>query len=376
MNSFLSRALAKTASSRRRFLQHPSLFLQSYAATTKATYTGYSARRKPSYKLEDPKVLEPTAAATTGRPELRGKPAPKVWERPSEIPFQTKVSNSVSLIGKVHIPVQFEASPDGKYWAGTVITQDHEADSSALWIPIIFEGDLAHIAACHLKENDCIHVAGELSADPPHPDSNQGQATMQVIVNSLNFVKGYPQIKKSFTSHKKEISSENSVGEKKGTKAPEAHLGTDSFLAGERKSEDPVLNSWRELLDNPKQWRDYRSSKRSGSVKPRYPDFRSKVGNQALWLDSAPAWVLSELEGLKFDEVMQNKGDESWKDLVENPDKWWDNRLTKTNTKAPDFKHKETGEALWLKGSPTWVLPKLPPLKSKQGVVWRDTLLS
>jgi hypothetical protein len=132
MNSFLSRALAKTASSRRRFLQQPSLFLQSYAATTKAAFAGYSVRRKPSYKLEEPKVYESTAA-TTGKPELRGKPAPKVWERPSEIPFQTKVSNSVNLIGKVHIPVQFEASADGKYWAGTVITQDHESDSSTLW---------------------------------------------------------------------------------------------------------------------------------------------------------------------------------------------------------------------------------------------------
>lgn len=133
MNSFLSRALGKTASSRRRFLQQPSLFLQSYAATTKAAYAGGSARGKPSYKLEEPKVYESTTAATTGKPELRGKPAPKVWERPSEIPFQTKVSNSVNLIGKVHIPVQFEASADGKYWAGTVITQDHESDSSTLW---------------------------------------------------------------------------------------------------------------------------------------------------------------------------------------------------------------------------------------------------
>lgn len=47
-------------------------------------------------------------------------------------------------------------------------------------IPIIFEGDLAHIAACHLQKDDCVHVAGQLSADPPHLDKNQGQATMQV----------------------------------------------------------------------------------------------------------------------------------------------------------------------------------------------------
>jgi hypothetical protein len=47
------------------------------------------------------------------------------------------------------------------------------------------------------------------------------------------------------------------------------------------------------------------------------------------------------------------------------------------NAKAPDFKHKDTGEALWLNDSPAWVLSKLPPLRSKDGVIgWRDTLLS
>ncbi|KAF2552805.1 hypothetical protein F2Q68_00037188 [Brassica cretica] len=61
-------------------------------------------------------------------------------------------------------------------------------------------------------------------------------------------------------------------------------------------------------------------------------------------------------------------GEESWKELVENPDKWWDNRIDKRNAKAPDFKHKETGEALWLNESPIWVLSKLPPVKKRQEI--------
>jgi hypothetical protein len=51
-------------------------------------------------------------------------------------------------------------------------------------------------------------------------------------------------------------------------------------------------------------------------VNPRYPDFTNKVGGQGLWLWSAPKWVLSELEGLKFDvqtqkskQVKQQKGE-------------------------------------------------------------------
>lgn len=103
----------------------------------------------------------------------------------------------------------------------------------------------------------------------------------------------------------------------------------------------------------------------------------------------------------KFNFSQLGLGDESWNDLLQNPAKWWDNRLDKVTTfsavigfliptslihaildsfywcissfwshqknpKGPDFKHKDTGEGLWLRGSPSWVLPKLPPLKPKQ----------
>lgn len=42
-----------------------------------------------------------------------------------------------------------------------------------------------------------------------------------------------------------------------------------------------------------------------------------------------------------------------------NPYEWWDNRKNKLYPGAPDFKHKSTGEALWLD-------PKDPPWVKKQ----------
>ena len=59
----------------------------------------------------------------------------QVGSRPSEIPWQPKVANSVNLIGHVQIPVQFEATPDGKYWAGTIISQQDgdSSDSPPFW---------------------------------------------------------------------------------------------------------------------------------------------------------------------------------------------------------------------------------------------------
>jgi single-strand DNA-binding protein len=54
-----------------------------------------------------------------------------------------------------------------------------------------------------------------------------------------------------------------------------------------------------------------------------------------------------------------------WRSLAEQPDTWWDNRDRKAapgaNPRSPDFKHKETGEALWIESrdTPTWVLETL-----------------
>jgi hypothetical protein len=37
-----------------------------------------------------------------------------------------------------------------------------------------------------------------------------------------------------------------------------------------------------------------------------------------------------------------------------NTKSYWDNREGKRNPKAPDFKHKQTGEGLWLNQAPEW----------------------
>jgi hypothetical protein len=333
------------------------------------------------------------------------------FPKPTEIPFQPKLANSVNLIGTVTKPIHFDTSPDGNPFAATVITR-LDQDPSSLLIPVLFQGDLAHTANFHLKLNDVVHVAGQLSTDRPKHSNPQYQ--FQVMVQSLNFVQDYPRVKKDSLNtkqktaslseseddevnpSKKDIHSEeteelvikkswkdiiNKPGEwqddhstKESPKSAAFESKTDGELQPEpKKYPDSFSNSWNDLLNDPKQWWDYRESKHSGLVSPKYPDFKRKDGSSPIWIDRAPKWVLSKLKELEFDaavvkskQAKENKGDESWNDLLQNPTKWWDNRLDKRNERAPDFKHKDTGAGLWLKGSPSWVLPKLPPLKLKQ----------
>ncbi|XP_057793844.1 protein OSB1, mitochondrial-like isoform X2 [Salvia miltiorrhiza] len=49
-----------------------------------------------------------------------------------------------------------------------------------------------------------------------------------------------------------------------------------------------------------------------------------------------------------------------WQVFFANPSEWWDNRNSKLKGRAPDFRHKDTGEALWIQDNdPPWVNQQL-----------------
>ncbi|KAK9057353.1 hypothetical protein SSX86_022188 [Deinandra increscens subsp. villosa] len=59
--------------------------------------------------------------------------------------------------------------------------------------------------------------------------------------------------------------------------------------------------------------------------------------------------------------------EELWQAFFANPAEWWDNRKNKRGPNYPDFKHKDTGEALWVDGrlNPAWVESQLSVLDSR-----------
>lgn len=350
-----------------------------------------------------------------------------VWLKPSEIPYQAKVANCVNLIGCVKAPIQFHTASDGKHFAATVISQEISGGKDSLLIPVSFEGDLAHVVAFHVKENDCVLVSGQLSSEPMHFKLSDSVGKFHVVGENLNFVEGF----KRGVSRKKSEGSVSGLGienpadggignvvdeefdqrwkaaledakvkklsveEDWGSSSArmESNGGSDGAMlrfgeakpvigesAMKKKDGDRSLDLWRDLVKNSLLWWDYRDHKEKGMVKEKFPDFKHKETGDALWVDSAPKWVVEGLGKLEFDVqvikpklvqggegcgVRTNNGndEDSWKDLVESPLKWWDNRTSKRNPKAPDFRHKETGKGLWVSSSPDWALSRLPQLK-------------
>lgn len=155
--SLLTRKLVKLlapSSITPRLLPNPALSLHqsSFYSTTSRNYI----RKKP--KPEPPSSSFPTlspSSSSSPSPKLPSPPAwtssdavshskkdevadeggsnDHDWPRPSEIPWQATVANTVNLIGYVKMPVQIKASPDGKFWADTIISQEATSLCPLLW---------------------------------------------------------------------------------------------------------------------------------------------------------------------------------------------------------------------------------------------------
>ncbi|KAL3033415.1 hypothetical protein AAZX31_02G136400 [Glycine max] len=205
------------------------------------------------------------------------------YPKPSEIPWQKELCNSVNLIGNVAAPVEIKHLPSGKVVAWTRLYVKKSATQSSS-ISLTFWDDLAHVASQHLQKGYQIHVSGRLIIDTVETEEGKTQTYYKVVAQQLNF------IERNFSS------ASSSQGQE-----------FDFAMAGGRKVSNAVNST--------------------GSVV------------------------------------------ESWNAFFANPGEWWDNRNNKRNPKAPDFKHKDTGEALWIEGrySPPWVKSQLEILDSRMG---------
>ncbi|KAJ3676232.1 hypothetical protein LUZ60_003644 [Juncus effusus] len=346
----LSRLLSFISKQTRRNRLPPTIPFSSDAKQNLRKKTKKDSSNKDDLPISDLKIADPMIA--TG------------LKRPTEIPFQPRVANKVELIGKIGLPVERQELQGG-IASVSVLVQEKYPKLPQFWIPIIFQGELAEIASTHLKQNETVHIVGQLSGDMPLVKINECQANVQVLAHSLSYVRDDgAEIDVSFM-------------EEKPSPVP--------FKEDKSKNMSTSINpSWEDLVANPQDWCDNRMDKQNGLKKPRYPDFSNKATKAGLWLNVAPEWIFERINDLKFDnsskspiqgtafnasqtfgnctKVNAGSKENLWKDLLENTEDWWDNRTTKKNPKGPDFSKKITREGLWLNEAPHWVEEKLSEL--------------
>lgn len=244
---------------------------------------------------------------------------------PQVVPWKKELFNTVHFIGTIDSPVQFRRTQSGKASASTTLGVKANTKGEIMRLKLVFWNELAETAAQHLKENDTVYVSGFLGLQTT-PGQSANLQRYQVIAKTLNFTK----------ASSPDFSRQVVVSD---YKAP--HVDSPYF------SQEAVVSGYE-----------------TSHVKS--PDF----SQQAVVSDYKSDYVKSSsssrnaLKDAAFVESL-------WQEYFSNPLEWWDNRTNKTNPGFPDFKHKGTGECLWIECSsnPPWVKSQLPVLDYRRKVL-------
>lgn len=120
---------------------------------------------------------------------------------------------------------------------------------------------------------------------------------------------------------------------------------------------------WKDLLDSPQDWRDYRNLKDARIARARFPDFKKEGEEKSLWLTD-----LSEMHSERFQYRDQQSDPRPWKqpkanrgmhiclwmEVLTRPKEWKDMRSEASfGSRRPDFRHvQEALPSLYLDSCP------------------------
>ena len=150
-----------------------------------------------------------------------------------------------------------------------------------------------------------------------------------------------------------------------------AHLAAQHLSKGSR-----VQVQGKVVVDS---WQDRQSGQRRTAFKVRVNQFdfvRSMQGAEGAAPDGgfrggeAGGFSSQPTSGQPYGGSTMSRSTEArWAEFFAQPSLYWDNRTTKRNPRAPDFKHKDSGEALWIdsRDTPGWVADSLRKLDEVGG---------
>ncbi|MEW5307983.1 MAG: hypothetical protein WDW36_010349 [Sanguina aurantia] len=267
--------------------------------------------------------------------------------------------NTACLIGSVLGPIEAILDSNNQLAQGMLrlSVQNKRAQVPDMY-EVLFPAALLPTIQQEVRPNDSVYVQGPISVHRGQSSPEQPGQTMMGVVSALSVY----LIKGSRPTH---IMAEVDTPENYGMPLASADISS-AVSASSGRSNEPA---WQLLVNAPEQYYDNRINKSN----PKAPDFKHKTSGEALWLSDMPAWAAQRVQAIP----LPKSKDDAWGAVLDAPDQYYDNRETKLNPRGPDFKHKTNGEALWVKDAPQWVLEKLqgmPASQSTQRGVGKDAL--
>ncbi|KAG5230965.1 protein OSB [Salix suchowensis] len=280
-------------------------------------------------------------------------------QRPSTVEWKPSVVNLVRFIGTVdRSPIIYRTKGCGFGCYTLLHARDPHVSNRRFRILVEMWGEMAKMCIQHVKPNDNIYVSGHLESYFRLDRTGNPNSSYKIIASELCFIAQHNQ--RSDCQSLEEPESETCLKFKEPEsgacqKYMEPYSGAETGVEKDRSH----LCSWKAFFSNPHEWWDRRKFKKNS----KFPDFKHKISGDALWLKSNDApWIKTKLQlldwktGEHFEAERHKNYLYLWQVFFSSPHEWWDNRENKENSASPDFKHKDTGEALWLSpNDPPWV---------------------
>ncbi len=190
-------------------------------------------------------------------------------------------------------------------------------------------GPLADHAKDVVRKGMQVHVEGRLKVDEWTDANSNKRVKTKVVVRSLNLLRA------------------TQMAEPQTTAAAPPQASAPQPI--------PADASWQQLATAS----TFHSTPRAAAVEGGGVAQQQQQQQQQQVMDDVPVprYDGEPRDAANPDDPVHRK----WLDYFDNPNNYWDNRTNKRNPRAPDFKHKEGNEALWIssRDTPPWVTAQL-----------------
>jgi len=275
---------------------------------------------------------------------------------PEEVAWDKDLVNNVSMIGRLGRDPMLRVIGNNMTVADTSLAVARATKAGANkevdWVTLTFWNELAVQAKDHLSQGQQVHVQGRLRQDS-WQDKNTGQTrtSLKLTVIALHRVRSdkFPDNTARPGLPDRSYGAQNTNYSNQSNQWPSEPARSQPPSAPQY--DYPAASKSFQPASDQKPFSEAERSYQTNTFKQQY----------------APNPNASDTENPKSAKMHKTEAD--WKSCLAEPNRWWDNRLMKKNTKAPDFKHKDTGDALWLNGydTPVWVHQELNNLGSTPG---------
>jgi len=195
---------------------------------------------------------------------------------PMEVEWNPEIANTVNLVGNLGVDPQVQYLPSGKVLAKFTIAV--AGGNKTNWFDCEMWESVARSAQVYLQKGSKVHVVGRLEKDTwTDKITGDRRSKIKVLVSTFNTVRSFAPMSPS--------------GPNDGVESGSGSQGQSSrsSKSGQRSGEE----KWNDFFKEPDQYWDNRALKVTGERSPRYPDFKHKTTQEALWVDSwdSPNWV-------------------------------------------------------------------------------------